>query len=66
MIDCAIIVRTYMGDLVVITSYIVNDYLSNQTLLPRSQYIAKLHIRKKYQEGMPHNDRFRESIYLIR
>ena len=48
----AVIVRTYMGDLLVITSHMVNDYLSNQTLLPGSQYVVKLHIHKKYQEAM--------------
>jgi hypothetical protein len=62
----AVIVRTCMGNLLVITSYMVNDYLSNQTLMPGSQYVVKLHIRKKYQEAMLRNDRFRKSIYLIR
>ena len=50
-----VIVRTYMGDLLGITSYMVNDYLSNQILLPGSQYVVKLHIRQKYQEAMLRN-----------
>ena len=52
----AFIVRTYMGDLLLVTSYMVNDYLNSQTLLPGSQYEVKLYIRKKYQEAMLHND----------
>ena len=48
----AVIVRTYMDDLLVITSYVVNDYLSNQTLLSGRQYVVKLYIHKKYQEAM--------------
>ena len=52
----AVIVRTYMGDILVITSYMVNDNLSNQTLLPGSQYVVKLYIHKKYQEAMLRND----------
>ena len=44
MNDRAVIVRTYMGNLLVITSYMVNDYLSNQTLMPGSQYVVNLHI----------------------
>ena len=51
----ALIVRTYMVDLLVITSYMINDYLSNQTVLPRRQYVVKLHICKKYQDAMSHN-----------
>ena len=45
-----------MSDLLVIISYMVNGYLSNQTLLPGSQYVVKLHIHKKYQEAMLRND----------
>ena len=49
-------VRTYLGDLLVITFYMVTDYPSNQTLLPWSQYVVKLPSRKKYQEAMLCND----------
>ena len=56
MNGCAVIVRTYMGDIIVITSNMVNDYLSNQTLLSGIQYVVKLHIHKKYQEAMLRND----------
>ena len=50
----AVTVRIYMGDPLVITSYMVNDYLSNHTVMPGSQYVVKLHTRKLYQEAMLH------------
>ena len=58
-----VIVRNYMGDLLVITSYMVNGYLSNQTVLSGSQYVVKLHMWKKYQEAMLRNDLERVSTW---